>query len=203
VHCLNLPASWRLLNCIFPCAAATTLALEIPGVIWLVPLLLVAAVHGPALLTRVPYYPTPRAAYGLLLAELPTDRPFRFLDVGCGFGDLLLFLAKHRPHASFVGIELGPLPCLVARVKARMQKSDNVKILYRDMWSFPISDCDYVYTFLSPAAMDKIWEKVSREMHPGSTFISNSFAVPIQADEEPVIRDQRASKLYIYRIKGN
>ena len=32
------------------------------------------------------------------------------------FGDLLIFLAKHRPNGHFIGIELGLLPCIVARI---------------------------------------------------------------------------------------
>lgn len=197
---IQLPASWRVLNCLFPPAALTALALQIPSFVWLLPLLGVAAIYAPALLTRVPYYPTPKAAYGLILAELPTDRPFRFLDVGCGFGDLLHFLARNRQNGTFVGIELGPLPCLVARLKARRSGMRNIEIFCRDMWGHQVSEYDYVYTFLSPAAMDRIWEKVSREMPPTSTFISNSFPAPTKASEELLVRDARASTLYIYRI---
>jgi SAM-dependent methyltransferase len=148
----------------------------------------------------VPYYPTPRAAYGIILAELPVDRPFRFLDVGCGFGDLILTLAKHRPNGTFIGIELGPLPCLIGRLRAGASSNRNVQVLARDMWSYPFSDFDLVYTFLSPAAMTRIWDKAQCEMPPGSTFITNSFPVPAPAQEEIKVRDQRASVLYIHRM---
>jgi SAM-dependent methyltransferase len=197
---VQLPTSWRILNGFFPLAALLVLAIEIPSAIWLVPLLGIAAVHGPALLTRVPYYPTPKAAYGLILAELPTDRPFRFLDVGCGFGDLLLLLAHHRPNGTFIGIELGPLPLLVARIRTLRSRRTNVQILCRDMWTYSLRECDYVYTFLSPAAMEKMWQKATREMPPGSTFITNSFPVPAEATEVLPIRDERASHLFIHRI---
>jgi SAM-dependent methyltransferase len=197
---VQLPASWRIINCFLPPAALTALALEIPSTLWLLPLVGVVAIYGPALLTRVPYYPTPKAAYGLLLAELPTNRPFRFLDIGCGFGDLLLFLAQHRPNGTFVGIELGPLPCLVARLRSLNSHNRNVRIYCRDMWGYQVSEYDYVYTFLSPAVMERIGQKVSREMTAGATFISNSFPLPADASEELQIRDERGSKLYIYRI---
>jgi SAM-dependent methyltransferase len=196
---VGLPTSWQLLNMIVPWATAATLALDIPGVVYLTPLCLAVAIYAPALLTRVPYYPTSRPAYALILAELPTDRPFTFIDVGCGFGDLLIFLAEHRPNGRFQGIELGPLPLLVARTKAFLRGQKNLAISCRDMWRTDFANFDYVYTFLSPAAMERIWEKVSTEMRPGSTFITNSFPVPHEADEELAIRDERNGKLYVHR----
>lgn len=200
---LGLPTSWGLLNLLLPWAAAATLALDVPGITYLGPLCIVAAVYSPALLTRVPYYPTSRHAYALILAELPNDRPFTFLDVGCGFGDLLLFLAKHRPNGKFEGIELGPLPLLRARIKAALLQQTNLTLSWSDMWRADFAQFDYVYTFLSPAAMEEIWEKVSQEMRPGTTFITNSFPVNKLADEEVAIRDERKGKLYIHRIKGD
>lgn len=197
---VNLPTAWQVINCVIPAATLASLALEIPGFIYLVPLVIMALIYAPTLLTRVPYYPTQRQAYALLLAELPTDRPFRFLDIGSGFGDLLIFLSKQRPNGTFVGIELGPLPWLVARVKSALSADRNTAMLCRDMWRFDVSDFDYVYTFLSPAAMERVWTKVSNEMRPGSSFITNSFPVPAPASEELAIRDERQSKLYIHRL---
>lgn len=196
----GLPISWRVLNLLLPWATAATLALNVSGAIYLAPLCLLAAIYAPALLTRVPYYPTSRSAYALILAELPTDRPFSFVDVGCGFGDLLLFLAKQRPNGRFEGIELGPLPLLVARAKAILRRQTNLSVYCRDMWRTDFTQFDYVYTFLSPAAMERIWEKVSHEMRPGTTFITNSFPVPHPADEELAVRDERNGTLYIHRL---
>jgi hypothetical protein len=70
------------------------------------------------------------------------------------------------------------------------------------MWRTDFAQFDYVYTFLSPAAMERIWEKVSHEMSPGSTFITNSFPVPHPADEELAVRDERNGRLYIHRMRG-
>jgi hypothetical protein len=67
------------------------------------------------------------------------------------------------------------------------------------MWRADFSQFDYVYTFLSPAAMERIWQKVSREMRPGTTFITNSFPAPHPADEELPIHDDRNGALYIHR----
>jgi len=196
----ELPTAWRIVNVSLPITSATTLALSIPGYLYLIPLILILAIYSPAILNRVPYYPTQKPAYALILAELPRDRPFEFVDLGCGFGDLLFFLAKHRPNGRFVGVELGPLPCLVARIKALFKGLSNVSVRFRDMWRYDLRDSDFVYTFLSPAAMEDVWAKVSRDMRSGSTFITNSFPVPAPANEEISVHDDRGSKLYLHRM---
>jgi hypothetical protein len=198
---IQLPTPWLIVNAALPLAAALTLAIDVPGYVYLAPLIVIGAIYSPALLNRVPYYPTPRPAYAVILAELPTDRPFEFVDIGCGFGDLILFLARHRPNGKFVGIELGPLPCLIAKLKSIIQSAPNVTVKWRNMWRFSLSQSDFVYTFLSPAAMDEIWHKAADEMPANSTFITNTFPVPSPAHEEIAVRDERASRIYIHKIK--
>ena len=39
---------------------------------------------------------------------VPLDRPFRYLDIGCGYGVTLAVLAAAFPDASFTGIDLNP-----------------------------------------------------------------------------------------------
>jgi hypothetical protein len=199
---LRMPPSWRLCNTILPLAAAGSLAIELPSWLFLIPFVALVTIYAPALWTRVPYYPTHRAAYALILAELPTDRPFVFLDIGCGFGDLLFFLQSRRPLGTFIGYEIGVVPWLWGTIRARLLRRNSVSIRFQDMWRASLQEYDFVYTFLSPAAMDRMWDKVSCEMGGGSVFITNTFPVPVPADETVAIRDPRNSKLYIHRMGG-
>jgi hypothetical protein len=197
---LRLPPSWRLCNTMLPLAAAVSLAVELPSWVFLIAFIGMVAMYAPALWTRVPYYPTHRAAYALILAELPADRPFVFLDVGCGFGDLLFFLQSRRPLGTFIGYEIGLLPWIWGTIRTKLLGKKSISIRFQDMWRASLTEYDFVYTFLSPAAMDRMWEKVSHEMRPGSVFITNTFQVHAPADETVAIKDPRNSKLYIHRM---
>jgi SAM-dependent methyltransferase len=159
-----------------------------------------AAIYAPALWTRVPYYPTSNAAYPLILAELPTDRPFTFVDIGCGFGDLIFFLRKHRPNGTFVGVEIGILPYLVAYGKTIARRERHVTIAYQDMWKLSLADFDFVYAFLSPAAMTRVWKKATTEMKPEATFITNSFETGTAPTYVVPVKDERASSLFIHKM---
>lgn len=197
---LRLPIPWRILNASLPLGAAISLNIELPHWLFLTVFLGLLCVYAPAFATRVPYYPTPKAAYSLILAELPTDRPFTFVDIGCGFGDLLFFLSKYRPNGTFVGLEIGLLPWLVGRFRSYKYRGQRVSIQFKNMWRVPLHDFDVVYTFLSPAPMAQIWEKVSREMKQGSLFITNTFEVPAPATETLSVKDARCSRLFFHKI---
>jgi hypothetical protein len=48
--------------------------------------------------------------------------------------------------------------------------------------------------------MPALWNKIQREMRPGSLFISNSFAVPgVEANRVIELADARQTRLYCYR----
>ena len=63
-----------------------------------------------------------------------------------------------------------------------LQSCGEVKALHvigeQDLRQIDLSGYDFVYAYLSSAAMPGLWEQARRQMRPGSLLISNSFAVP-------------------------
>ena len=198
---LQLPTPWRIVNLLLPISIVSSLAISLPHWIFAFPLTALAMLHAPALWTRVPYYPTSRAAYPLILAELPPGQEFTFIDIGCGCGDLLVFLKRHRPMGRYVGVEIGIFPYLSSKIKSFLYGDGAITIRFQDLQRTDLGDCDYVYAFLSPAAMTTVWNKAYREMKVGSTFITNSFEAPSTATYTVAVRDGRQSSLFIHRME--
>ncbi len=185
IHALFAPLAW--------CVAA--LAID-PGWFLLLAVLLLLVYRG-ALSGQVPLYlsnPDTAAA----LAELTADRAqLRFLDLGAGIGSVLRPLAMARPDALFTGIENAPATWLVGRL--RTTGLANCEWRWGDIWQTRLADHDVVYAFLSPVPMPALWEKVKREMLPGSLFISNSFTVPgVEPSAVIELDDARQTRLYCY-----
>ena len=201
-HFLRLSTPWKLMNSALPISIASSLAVPLPSWVFLTPFIALFAIYAPALWTRVPYYPTSRAAYPLILAELPPDRPFTFIDIGCGMGDLLLFLKQHRSNGHYVGIEIGMVPYLVSKAKAVLCGQGRVTVRFQSVYKTDLSHFDFAYAFLSPAAMTQVWAKAYNEMQPGSTFITNSFEVPEKASYQVNIKDHRKGVLFVHRMEG-
>lgn len=176
---LNYPTPWMLLNLFLPAGIFVASALP-ASYVFLIILVAIGIVFLPTFWTRVPYYPTHLDLYERILTKLPTDRPFTFIDLGCGFGDLLIHLAKERPNGRFTGIEIGFLPFLVSLLRSILLK--NVSIRFKSIWNVKLGDYSYVYAFLAPPPMGKLYAKCKGEMPQGTTLLVNSFPVP---DVEP------------------
>jgi SAM-dependent methyltransferase len=132
---------------------------------------------------------------------LPADATARILDLGCGFGGVMLALRRLRPAVRLVGLELAPLPAWLARL--RLRRDANSTVRRRDFWDEDFSDYDVVYAFLSPEPMEQLWAKARAQMRPGSLFISNSFGVPgVPPDLTLPLKSSNGRALYVWRIRS-
>jgi SAM-dependent methyltransferase len=149
--------------------------------------------------TRVPLYLTSARARDAIAGLLPPDRPFRFVDLGCGLGGLLRALSSRCPAGSYMGVELAPLPALLSRLRlAGLARCEAVR---GDFWQLDFAGFDVIYAFLSPAPMQALWRKIEREARPGTLFISNSFPVPGVAPHEQIpLRESGGRALYVWRL---
>jgi SAM-dependent methyltransferase len=198
---VKLPIPWIAMNGVLPIAAFLSLSTEVSGIYYLVPLIALALIFGPAIRDRVPYFPTTKPCYQIILSELPDDKEFSFVDLGCGLADLMIYLARERPNGDFTGVELGVLPYILAKIRIKRSKLSNITVECRDIWRYKTDRFDYIYSFLSPAAMPRVWEKISVEHKPGAVFISNSFPVSEIAEREVDIPDLIGSRLFIYGLR--
>ena len=146
-----------------------------PGWFLLAAILVLLVFRG-ALSGQVPLYLSNRETVAAL-ADLLADRgPCRFVDLGAGLGSTTVPLADNLPEHHFTGIENAPLTWLAGLLLSLGR--NNITWRWDDLWATDLSRFDVVYAFLSPVPMPRLWEKVQKEMPPGSLFISNSFPVP-------------------------
>jgi SAM-dependent methyltransferase len=155
--------------------------------------------------TRVPLYLSNAATWRAIEALLPASdatRPLRFIDLGCGLGGLLSYLAARRPHDRFIGVELAPLPALISAL--RLARYPHCSVHWRSFWKIDLSETDVAFAFLSPVPMSALWQKAVAEMHEGTLFISSSFGVPGQPPDRTVtVADSRQTLLLIWNMAGS
>jgi hypothetical protein len=193
----NAPGWWLLIHLGFAPLAVIVQGLQLAPGWYLTGFLLLLAIFWRTDQSRVPLYLSNRATSHAVLDLLP-KAPGRIIDLGCGTGSLLSRLARARPDCHFVGIEHAPLPWLIARL--RTLGLPNVTIRRGDFWPESLAGFDFVYAFLSPAPMPRLWKKVCAEMAPGALLVSNSFEVPgTSALQEVRVGDRRGTRLHCYR----
>lgn len=155
---------------------------------------------------RVPLYLTNRTTWAALAQMLdehtarePGKRP-SFIDLGCGLGGTVAYLARAKPDWDVFGVETAPGAYLIA--KARTAFVANAHVRYQSLWKAKLARFDVAYAFLSPAPMPRLHAKAGSEMRPGALFVSNSF----WADDQPFdgvveVNDARATRLVFLKIK--
>lgn len=170
--------------------------LELPSWIWLTGFLFLLLVFWRTNNSRIPLYLTNLKSREAILHLIPTTS-CRVIDLGCGDGTLLRYLAHARPDCFFVGLEHAPLTWAWAWLSVR--GLSNISIRRRNFWTHPLTGYAVVYAFLSPVPMARLWVKVQTETSPGARLISNSFAVPKTTPHFSVeVSDRRRTQLYIY-----
>ena len=182
----------------------------IPSWFLLTGFLILASLHLPAIWTHVPYYPTPADVDAKILSLIPKQSSslykIYFADFGCGTGRLLYKLAKSRPDVQFYGAELSLLPYLAAKVRSFSTK--NLTVELKSFWKINFNQFDVIYTFLSPAPMAQLGEKIASELKINGLLISNSFQIPnsntINLNEQQITVDDqlKGGTLYLYKRKN-
>lgn len=130
-----------------------------------------------------------KIAVMLELAEIKIND--RVIDAGSGDGTLLLEAAKRGARG--IGIEINPFLVWYSRMRAR--KSGFAKIISFEKKDFALSSfqkADIVFLYLWPRTVEKLKEKLFRELSPHARIISNSF--PIKG----WVPEKEKSGVYLY-----
>ena len=197
---LDFPLSWKLFNFLLVPSAVGYVSLELPSGFLAIAVVITVLIYLPTLWTGVPYYPTSPKMYQVVCSKLPVDAPFTFIDLGCGFAGLLAYLRRERPNGHYTGVDISPLPFLLSKLRFVLCGAKNVEISYSSFWNLDLSKFDYVYAFLAPPPMARLWAKAQGEMKSGAVFMTNTFVVDHGADTVDEIKDRREYKLYLHRM---
>nr|WP_308495535.1 class I SAM-dependent methyltransferase [Duganella guangzhouensis] len=193
----GLAAWWRAIQLLFPLALLTALALQLPSWLFGAGFVLLLGWYWSTFRTQVPYYPSGPVVWDAVRQLLPRDRAPRVIDIGSGLGGLTLYLARVRPDADAVGIELAPLPWLVSWLRAKLARS-RARFLLGDYEKLDFSQFDLVFAYLSPAAMSGLWRKAAAEMRPGSMLCSYEFIITERTSDSIIRATPTEIPLYIW-----
>ena len=172
--------------------------------IWLIALLMLIIAAGTGAWgawRAAPYVPTKGKDVRRML-ELAAVKPGdRVYDLGAGDGRFIIAAALRGAQA--VGYEIALLPYLVAWAWIKIRHlSSRAHIKYRDFFNEDLSAADVIVCFLTPRAMNKLADKFSRELQPGTRIVSYAFSIP---GWTPVMKDKpqpTAMSVYLYKINN-
>lgn len=202
----RLSGWWLGAQFVLPVLAWGGLVINLPSWVYLVAFVGLFVVYSNASSERVPLYLTNRMTWAalseLLKTEernLPEDSAPVFIDLGCGVGGTLSYLARSHPNWKIIGVENAPGPYVVS--KLRSLRYPNVEIHFKSLWGADFRKVHIAYAFLSPAPMPRLIKAAQQEMTSGTLLISNSFWAPdMPYDGEIEVNDGRQTRLFFKRI---
>lgn len=139
----------------------------------------------------VPSSPQEIRAVVALLREAGISSTSRIYELGCGWASLMIGLADAFPEASIVGVEISPLPYLVA--KARTFRNPKLTVLRRDFRDLSLSDADVVAVYLGIKSIAALSSRLDETLRPRTFVVSLCF----------LFRDRQPTKILPLAVLGN
>lgn len=101
--------------------------------------------------------------------------PYTIIDVGSGNGLLTREIARAFPEAKVIGLEIAPQSVAWANWMKKGRGLDNLSYQQTDFNAYQFAQADAVVTFMIPAVLSTLGQKLQAELKPGAMAISNKF----------------------------
>ena len=134
-----------------------------------------------------------------MLNELDMEKEGPVIDLGSGWGTLVIALAQKYPSKQVIGYELSWFPWLVSIILKYSLGLHNLTIHRKDFINEELHTASNLVCYLFPGAMIALQEKLENEVVNEITLVSNTFALP-SCQPTKVIRlsDFYRSPIYVY-----
>ena len=122
----------------------------------------------------------------------------RFLDLGSGWGGLVLQLARKMPEWQIDGIEASPTPWFIANCRSIGKSFGNYRFFIGRMEKFLLQNYDIIYINQPVKNLNLVLPRLVRALQNDAFIISYPHPLPRIPDADVLISDQN-DRLYLYR----
>lgn len=129
------------------------------------------------------------------------DRPVNgpLIDLGSGWGTLVIALARKYPLQQVIGYELSLFPWLVSIIRKYSLRLNNLTLYRKDFKKAELSNASILFCYLFPGGMLSLHEKLKRELSNEVLIVSNTFALPsCQPTKVIKLQDFYQTPIYVY-----
>jgi trans-aconitate methyltransferase len=143
--------------------------------------------------------PSTRLAQNEMFKMIPELKPGQIVELGSGWGSLLLPIAKKYPDRQIVAYEKSFIPYWISRLRILCSSSSNIEVYKSDFFQEDLSKAALVLCYLYPDAMQKLDNKLDTELSTGACILSNTFRLPSwDPHETRELNDLYNTHLYLY-----
>jgi precorrin-6B methylase 2 len=131
----------------------------------------------------------------LSTAEIPSGG--RIYELGSGWGDLALALARAFPQAQIIAMEISPIPFFVSWLRALPLK--NLEVQWGNCLKRDLRDADAVTAYLMIGPMPRLAAHLDRHLKEGTPVVALAFSFRDRASESESGVGGLTGKAWLYR----
>jgi len=147
--------------------------------------------------------PSSNKAYRAMMQLADETGTGTIIDMGSGWGNFVIPIAKKYPQRQIVGYELSYLPWLISTLLKKTLGLKNLTLHRQSFYKADFSIASVLVCYLFPEAMDKISKKLRLEQAGVNFVISNNFVLPLWQHSKVIhINDFYKSPIYLYDISN-
>lgn len=122
-------------------------------------------------------------------------------ELGSGWGNLLIPLARQFPERKIVGYELSLLPWLTSLILVKLLQLKNVELHRQNFLKADLSEASVLLCYLYPGGMQAIADRLTAGHMTPEYLISNNFSLPAHHPVNVLyLTDFYKSPVYLYRL---
>jgi hypothetical protein len=151
-------------------------------------------------ISSIPLVPVRRQALKTINEALGIKAGDILYDLGSGDGRVLAYTLQNNPELKAVGLEIGPWPRLVSKIKLKKYGS-RVEIKNEDFFKAELSQATHIFIYLYPPILKKLEPVFDKKLTPGTRVISCDFKFENKtADKIIVIPENKtlSKTMYVY-----
>ena len=122
-------------------------------------------------------------------------------ELGSGWGNLLIPLAKKYPQRKIVGYELSIIPWLTSVMLKHLLGLKNITLYRKNFLNSDLANASLILCYLFPKGMQALERKLNKQRCQLTYLISNNFSLPsCQPVKTIKLDDLYKSPVYLYRF---
>ena len=139
-----------------------------------------------------------------MLAEINTDEKGALIDLGSGWGTLVIAVAKKYPDKLVIGYELSWFPWVISVLLKYSLGLDNLALYRKNFKNADLSNASTLLCYLYPGAMIALEDKLKHDVPKNITIVSNTFALPSYKPTRVIkLKDFYKTPIYVYHWQPN
>ena len=143
-----------------------------------------------------------RKATGVILDTLKgrVDKNELWVDLGSGWGTLVIGMAQRFPDQQVIGYELSWFPWVVSVLRKKYLGLDNLKLYKKNFLEAELNGASVLVCYLYPGGMLKLSEKLKRDLVDDVMIVSNTFALSgCKSSKTIKLKDIYRTPIYLYQ----